>query len=106
MVTTKRALIYCRISQDREGAGLGVDRQRKDCEGLARRLGWQVVTVHTDNDASAYSGKVRTGYRALLDDLGALIHLATKAGIRWLSCRGATTLHNPHSDGSARTAIS
>jgi DNA invertase Pin-like site-specific DNA recombinase len=71
MVTTKRALIYCRISQDREGAGLGVDRQRKDCEGLARRLGWQVVTVHTDNDASAYSGKVRTGYRALLDDLGA-----------------------------------
>lgn len=66
---SKRAAIYCRISQDREGAGLGVERQRKDCEALAKRLGWTIIATHTDNDLSAYSGKPRPGYRALLEDL-------------------------------------
>src|SRR5690348_3663265 len=66
-----RAAIYCRISQDREGAGLGVDRQRSDCEALARKLGWDVVVAYTDNDLSAYGGKRRPGYRQLLDDLDA-----------------------------------
>jgi site-specific DNA recombinase len=61
--------VYCRISQDREGAGLGVDRQRADCEALAAKLGWAIVAVHTDNDTSAYTGKVRSGYEALLDDI-------------------------------------
>lgn len=63
------AAIYCRISRDRVGAGLGVDRQREDCEELAARLGWSVVDVYADNDLSAYSGKPRPRYRALLDDL-------------------------------------
>jgi site-specific DNA recombinase len=66
-----RAAIYCRISADRTGAGLGVDRQEHDCRELADRLGWTVVAVHTDNDLSAYSGKPRPGYRALLADLRA-----------------------------------
>ncbi len=66
---TRRAAIYTRISKDREGAGLGVERQRQDCAELADRLGWQVVSHHSDNDLSAYSGKPRPGYRALLDDL-------------------------------------
>lgn len=64
-----RAAIYVRISSDREGGGLGVERQEADCRELAGQLGWDVVTVHTDNDISAYSGKVRPGYTALLDDL-------------------------------------
>lgn len=68
---TRSAAIYCRISRDRVGAGLGVDRQRTDCEELAARLGWTVTALHTDNDLSAYSGKPRPGYRALLADLGA-----------------------------------
>jgi len=68
---TRRALIYCRISQDREGAGLGVDRQRKDCEKLAHDRGWTVVGLHVDNDISASSGKPRPGYKALLADLKA-----------------------------------
>lgn len=63
------AVIYARISQDREGAGLGVDRQLAACRQLAERLGWVVVGVHSDNDISAYSGKPRPGYRALLADL-------------------------------------
>jgi site-specific DNA recombinase len=70
-MTVKRAAIYCRISQDREGAGLGVERQHADCESLALKLGWTVVATHVDNDLSAYSGKPRPGYRALLDDITA-----------------------------------
>jgi site-specific DNA recombinase len=65
------AAIYTRISRDRVGAGLGVDRQEKDCRELAARLGWSIVAVHRDNDLSAYSGKPRPGYRTLLDDIRA-----------------------------------
>jgi site-specific DNA recombinase len=57
------------MSKDRAGAGLGIDRQYKDCAELAQRLGWQVVGHHSDNDLSAYSGRPRPGYHALLDDL-------------------------------------
>ncbi|WP_427018613.1 recombinase family protein [Pseudarthrobacter sp. P1] len=61
------AAIYCRISSDREGAGLGVQRQEQDCRELAASLGWQVTRVYTDNDISAYSGKRRPAYREMLD---------------------------------------
>lgn len=70
-VKRRRAAIYCRMSQDREGAGLGVERQRADCEAKAAELGWTVTAVHVDNDVSAYSGKPRKGYRALTADLEA-----------------------------------
>lgn len=66
---SRRAVVYCRISRDRAGAGLGVERQEVDCRALADRLGWSVVAVHSDNDLSAYSGKPRPGYRALLADV-------------------------------------
>jgi site-specific DNA recombinase len=68
---TRRAALYSRISQDREGAGLGVDRQRDDCRALAKKLGWPIAVEYTDNDLSAYSGKRRPGYRSLLDDIAA-----------------------------------
>ncbi|MFJ3811529.1 recombinase family protein [Streptomyces sp. NPDC090073] len=64
-----RAVIYLRISQDRTGAHLGVDRQREDCEALAERNGWEVVETYVDNDLSAYSGKKRPDYRRMLADL-------------------------------------
>jgi len=64
-----RAVVYLRISQDRAGAHLGVDRQREDCEALAERNGWDVVETYIDNDISAYSGKKRPGYRRMLADL-------------------------------------
>jgi site-specific DNA recombinase len=63
----RRAGIYCRISDDRAGAGLGVARQQQDCRALAERRGWVVSSVYTDNDLSAYSGRRRPGYEALLD---------------------------------------
>src|SRR6478736_1834742 len=44
-----RATIYARISRDREGAGLGVQSQEFDCRELADRLGWTIVSTHTDN---------------------------------------------------------
>ncbi|MBT1621525.1 recombinase family protein [Curtobacterium flaccumfaciens pv. oortii] len=62
------AAIYARISRDKAGAGLGVDRQEADCRALAERLGWDVVAVFVDNDISAYDRrKVRPEYRAMLD---------------------------------------
>jgi site-specific DNA recombinase len=60
-----QAALYTRISKDREGAGLGVERQRADCAELAEQLGWTVVETLSDNDISAYSGRVRPGYDAL-----------------------------------------
>src|SRR5450830_1455177 len=60
------AAIYCRISSDPEHDGLGVERQRVDCEALASRLGWTVAATFTDDDRSAYSGKPRPAYRDLL----------------------------------------
>lgn len=66
------AAIYARISRDREGAGLGVDRQEADCRALAERLGWDVAAVFVDNDISAYDRrKVRPEYRAMLDAIRA-----------------------------------
>ena len=64
-----QAVIYCRISQDRTGEGVGVERQRADCVQLARTLGWSVTETFTDNDVSAYSGKPRPEYRRMLDEL-------------------------------------
>ncbi|MFJ9027601.1 recombinase family protein [Streptomyces sp. NPDC102274] len=64
-----RAVIYVRISQDRTGSHLGVDRQREDCEALAERNGWDVVETYIDNDLSAYSGKPRKDYLRMLADL-------------------------------------
>ncbi|MHD0299882.1 recombinase family protein [Rhodococcus qingshengii] len=61
-----QAVIYTRISRDREGAGLGVDRQRSDCLALAESLGWTVVEEFSDNDISAYSGRRRPEYEAML----------------------------------------
>jgi len=65
----RRAAIYTRISEDREGAGLGVERQEADCRALAERLRWSIVSTFSDNDVSAYSGRLRHGYRNLLGAL-------------------------------------
>lgn len=64
--TPRAAALYCRISQDGEGSRLGVKRQEQDCRELAERRGWPVAAVFVDNDVSAYSGKKRPQYRAML----------------------------------------
>jgi site-specific DNA recombinase len=62
-----RAALYCRISDDREGRGLGVARQEDDCRQLCDRRGFHVVETLVDNDLSAYSGKPRPGYKRLVE---------------------------------------
>lgn len=59
------AAIYVRISRDAREEGLGVARQRADCEALAARLGWNVAKVYEDNDVSASKGKPRPAYEAM-----------------------------------------
>jgi DNA invertase Pin-like site-specific DNA recombinase len=77
--TATRAAIYARISNDpgttnddaprRGGDGLGVARQQEDCRALADALGLDVVNIYVDNDISAYNGKTRPGFEALLDGM-------------------------------------
>jgi site-specific DNA recombinase len=66
-----RAAIYTRISLDQTGRGLGVERQLADCKALAKRHGWKITKCFDDNDISAYSGKVRPGFEAMLDAMKA-----------------------------------
>ncbi len=64
--------VYCRISEDIEGRGLGVKRQESDARALAKLRRWQVVEVFVDNDLSAYKPKVvRPDFERLLDSLAA-----------------------------------
>lgn len=64
------AAIYERISDDREGRELGVERQREDNTTLAERLGLIIYGRYRDNDigASTRSRKPRPEYQRLLAD--------------------------------------
>lgn len=61
---------YLRISDDREGRELGVQRQRADIEQRAARDGVHLLRFYTDNDtgASTKSTKARPDYARMLDD--------------------------------------
>ncbi|HTR32552.1 MAG TPA: recombinase family protein, partial [Gaiellaceae bacterium] len=60
---------YARISSDREGDGLGVERQLEDCERLAERRGWEIAERFVDDDVSAWSGRQRPEYARCLEAL-------------------------------------
>lgn len=66
----KRAGLYVRISDDREGRELGVTRQEEDLREAAARAGDEVIGVYSDNDrgASTRSRKPRPEYERLLED--------------------------------------
>lgn len=71
-----KAGIYTRISLDQtdeehDDHGAGVERQRQECQKFAQELGWDVVEIYEDNDASATSGKVREHYERMLSDIRA-----------------------------------
>lgn len=61
--------IYARISDDRTGEALGVQRQIEKCRERAQDLGWPGPRVYIDNDVSAYSGKRRSAFEELLVDI-------------------------------------
>lgn len=58
--------IYVRLSQDRHGDSLGVERQEAECRAFAEARGWTVREALSDNDISATKGKVRPGFEVLL----------------------------------------
>lgn len=63
------AAMYARISRDRAGANLGVNRQLEDQIQIFERLKLRLVAVFADNDLSAskgHLGKPRPDYLALL----------------------------------------
>ena len=57
---------YARISLDRTGEGLGVERQVAECRELASRLGITIDEVFIDNDVSATSGVQRPEFDRML----------------------------------------
>jgi site-specific DNA recombinase len=62
-----KVVAYARISRDREGLELGVQRQLEDCRALAARKGWDIIDECVDDDVSATSGKHRPGWRRTLE---------------------------------------
>lgn len=66
----RRAALYLRMSLDSTGEGLGIDRQRTECEVVAKLKGWDIVAEYKDNSFSASKAKVRRpGYETLMADL-------------------------------------
>lgn len=66
------AAIYLRVSLDRTGEELAVDRQLEDCRAIAAAKGWNVVEVFTDNSISASKRNVRRpSYDRLVEDFHA-----------------------------------
>ena len=66
---TTTAAIYVRISSDPKGERAGVQRQRTDCERLAREFGHDDLRLYEDNDVSAISGKTRPAFEQMLGDV-------------------------------------
>ena len=66
---------YLRLSLDWEGKGLGIERQREDCEKIAARLGVQITDWYIDNSVGASRRSKSKGnrpeYRRLLADIEA-----------------------------------
>jgi DNA invertase Pin-like site-specific DNA recombinase len=67
-----RAIIYARISRDKEGEQLGVARQIEDCKRLAERMGWVLHPDESlvDNDIGASDKsrkKRRPSFEAMID---------------------------------------
>ncbi|MFI1303934.1 recombinase family protein [Streptomyces sioyaensis] len=66
----RKVAVYTRISRDDEGEGLGVNRQREDCERLVDLRGWTIAKIYEDNDLSAFKRNVRRpDFELMLSDL-------------------------------------
>lgn len=69
---TVRAVLYLRVSLDSTGEGLAVDRQREECQRIARERGWVVAGEYVDNSVSASSRtKKRPAYSRMVADFEA-----------------------------------
>lgn len=68
---TRHAAIYTRVSRDREGTGLAVDRQRDEARALIERRGWTTAGEWSDPNVTGSGRKVRPGFRAMLAAIAA-----------------------------------
>lgn len=67
-----RAAVYLRISLDRAGDHLAVDRQREDCLRIIAERGWTLAEEYVDNSVSASDKtKDRPGYNRMVEDFRA-----------------------------------
>ena len=60
------AAIYARVSQDRTKEELAIARQLETCRKLAEAKLFDEWVEFSDDDRSAFTGKDRPGYRALV----------------------------------------
>ena len=120
-----QAGIYARISHDPLETTLGVQRQIEDCTAEAKRRGWDIARIYTDNDVSATRSKVRPEYERMLSDIRAgriqafvvwdvdrltrtpreledIIDLADKYGTALASIGGEIDLSTPQGQLTAR----
>src|SRR5215207_11616141 len=109
-----RTALYLRVSLDKSGDGLGIERQREDCRKLAEQRGWTVVYEIEENNTSASFGP-RPGFEQLLHlmerrqvaavivwhvdrllrkmtDLERVIELVERTGIRLVTVSGDISL--------------
>ena len=65
----RKAAIYLRISLDLEMDGLAIDRQREQCEMIAKLRQWDIVETYVDQSKSATDRtKVRPAYDQMVAD--------------------------------------
>ncbi|CDQ45691.1 recombinase family protein [Mycolicibacterium neoaurum] len=62
-----RTALYLRVSLDRTGEQLAVERQRNDAERVVKQRGWNIVDTYTDNSVSAAGKKERPEFTRMLD---------------------------------------
>jgi DNA invertase Pin-like site-specific DNA recombinase len=67
----RRAAAYGRISEDDQDKREGVDEQLTRAQVHIERRGWDLMASFRDDDLSAYSGKPRPGYDALMAEVQA-----------------------------------
>lgn len=63
---TDQVDLYLRISLDKSGQELGVDRQERECRALCTKQGWTVRNVYRDNSVSATSKRKRPAFEELV----------------------------------------
>lgn len=70
--TPQSAALYCRLSNAPDGSVEKVERQEADGRKLAKRLGWRIGQVYSDNSRSAWQrNRKRPDWERMLADLEA-----------------------------------
>ncbi len=61
-----RVVIYLRLSHKKNEEQVSLATQEKLCRALAKRNGWDVVMVYTDDDRSAFKARMRPEFEAMV----------------------------------------